>query len=254
MERLRLRVSELERGEVQRIHTENELRKSNEKLQAILNATTEFTLLIDAKGRILALNKPFADRFGKRVDELVGKPVLDFMEPQFAERRQQQIDRVLSTGQPLRFEDERAGRILDHSFFPVFDQEGNVEGIAIFARDITERKRVEEALKAETQKFQTLSEQAPFGMLMIGEDGAFRHINPKFVELFGYDLDDVPDGRRWFALAYPDPEYRRQVIAEWIPYQQGSGPGEREPRSFTVTCKDGTDQDSAVQGRQIAVR
>ena len=121
LERLRLRVSELERGESRRIRTENELRKSNEQLQAILNATTELALLIDARGTVLALNKPFAARLGSSVAELVGKNVFDFMEPLFAKRRQEQVAHVLSTGTPLRFEDERAGRTLDHNLFPVFD-------------------------------------------------------------------------------------------------------------------------------------
>ncbi len=48
-----------------------------------------------------------------------------------------------------------------------------------------ERKRTEEALYAEKQRFQTLSENAPFGMVTIDKDGTFRYINPKFRENFG---------------------------------------------------------------------
>jgi len=208
LERLRLRVSELERGEVQRIHTENELRKSNQKLQAILNATTEFTLLIDAKGTILALNKPFADRFGKRVDDLVGTQVLDFMEPQFAECRQQQIDRVLSTGQPLRFEDERAGRILDHSLFPVFDQDGHVEGIAIFARDITERTRAEEAFRYGETMLQNILAASPAAISYV-EDGHLKWTNQAMVRMFRYDDESQYLGKMARDFYASEDEYKR---------------------------------------------
>jgi two-component system cell cycle sensor histidine kinase/response regulator CckA len=93
-----------------------------------------------------------------------------------------------------------------------------------------------------TQQLQTLSENAPFGMVMIDKDGTFQYINPKFRELFGYDLDDIPDGKTWFRKAYPDPTYRHQVISTWIDDLEGFNSGGKGPRTFTVTCKDGTEK------------
>jgi PAS domain S-box-containing protein len=106
----------------------------------------------------------------------------------------------------------------------------------------TERKRTEEALYAEKQRFQTLSENAPFGMVMIDKDGTFKYINPKFKEIFGYDLTDVPNGKTWFRKAFPDPTSRHHVISAWMKDQESLNPGEKRPRSFTVTCKDGTEK------------
>ncbi len=109
-------------------------------------------------------------------------------------------------------------------------------------RQIEERKRAEQALHLEKRRFQTLSEHAPFGMVMIGEDGTFHYMNPKFEELFGYDLAEVPNGKAWFRRAYPDPEYRRQVIATWVNRLEQSKIGELRAYAFTVTCKDGKDK------------
>ena len=122
------------------------------------------------------------------------------------------------------------------------DATGKPVGILSIARDITERKRAEEALYTEKQRFQTLSEQAPFGMVMIHQDGTFKYINPKFRELFGYELTDVPDGKTWFRKAYPDPTYRHHVIGTWIKDLEVFKPGEKRPELFTVTCKDGTEK------------
>jgi two-component system cell cycle sensor histidine kinase/response regulator CckA len=117
-----------------------------------------------------------------------------------------------------------------------------IAGAITNAHLFAERKQAEEALQTERQRFQILSEYAPFGMLMIDNNGTFRYINPKFRELFGYHLKDIPDGETWFRKAYPDPTYRHNVISAWINDLKIFAPGEKRPRVYTVTCKDGTEK------------
>ena len=81
---------------------------------------------------------------------------------------------------------------------PLFDADGALAGLIGVVMDITDRLRAEEALRFEKQKFETLCENAPFAMVMIAEDGTFQYANPKFKELFGYELSEVPNGRSWF--------------------------------------------------------
>jgi PAS domain S-box-containing protein len=107
-------------------------------------------------------------------------------------------------------------------------------------RDITKRKEAEDALRNEKQRFQTLSDQAPFGMMLINKEGTFKYVNPKFRQLFGYDLDDVPNGKTWFRKAYPDPTYRHRVISDWLNDLAKAYPAEKRCRVFTATCKDGS--------------
>jgi len=78
--------------------------------------------------------------------------------------------------------------------------------------------------------------------VMIDKDGIFKYINPKFRELFGYDLNDVPNGKTWFRKAYPDPTYRHHVISTWINDLEDFRSGQKRPRTFTVTCKGGTEK------------
>ena len=100
----------------------------------------------------------------------------------------------------------------------------------------------QEEVSKYTRQLQTLSENAPFGMVMIDKDGTFKYINPKFRELLGYDLNDIPNGKTWFRKAYPDPTYRHHVISTWIDDLEGFKSGEKRPRTFTVTCKGGTEK------------
>jgi PAS domain S-box-containing protein len=79
-------------------------------------------------------------------------------------------------------------------------------------------------------------------MVMIDQDGTFKYINPKFRELFGYDLTDIPDGKTWFKKAYPNSTYRHDVIEAWINDLKSFKSGEKRSQIFTVTCKDGTEK------------
>ncbi|HQK47111.1 MAG TPA: PAS domain-containing protein [Syntrophorhabdaceae bacterium] len=117
--------------------------------------------------------------------------------------------------------------------------------------DITERKAAEQALleskkrlDEESDKLRTISENAPFGIVLMDSNGRFEYVNPKFMEMFGYNLHDVPDGKTWFRKAYPDHEYRKNVIKTWLTdlesFKQKSKVGERPNYTFTVTCKDGS--------------
>jgi PAS domain S-box-containing protein len=102
-----------------------------------------------------------------------------------------------------------------------------------------ERDKTVHMLRNEKQKFNTLSEYAPFGMMMIQKDGVISYVNGKFRELLGYDVSEIPDGKTWFRKAYPDAEYRHDVIAAWSSDLATIKIGEKSPRIFTVTCKDG---------------
>lgn len=104
---------------------------------------------------------------------------------------------------------------------------------------IGELRKTKQDLEQERLRFHTLAEQSPYSMAMISTGGRFVYVNAKFREMFGYDLSEIPMGRDWLRKAYPDKEYRNQVIATWLEDFAGADPGEQRPRIFTVTCKDG---------------
>ena len=95
-------------------------------------------------------------------------------------------------------------------------------------------------LHIDQQRLQSIFEYAPIGLVLIDKNGNFYCINPKFNELFGYDLKEVSNGREWFKLAYPDQAYRHEAISAWIGDSRIAKEGEKRPRVFTVTCKNKT--------------
>ena len=93
-------------------------------------------------------NATLAERVHHPLDKMVGVSIYDLLPPETGLSRRQHLAEVIASGQPLRFEDERFGRIIDSFIYPVFDPDGKVSRFAILGTDITERKQVEDRVKA----------------------------------------------------------------------------------------------------------
>jgi PAS domain S-box-containing protein len=162
----------------ERVRMAAALRKSDETAQALLNAPTDTAILINLEGVILAINQVGAQRLGKSVEELTGVCVYELLPPELARARKARADEVICSGVPLRFEDERAGIIFDNHVFPVFDVQGKVVRLAIFAHDMTEHKRTELALRKSEAKNLALLEAIPDMIFRVRDDGTFLEFVP----------------------------------------------------------------------------
>jgi PAS domain S-box-containing protein len=109
-----------------------------------------------------------------------------------------------------------------------------------FQSMITSLKNSQEALRGSEEKLRGLVTHAPIGLSTINKTGRYEYVNPKFVEIFGYTLEDISTGKNWFEKVYPDPEYRQKVVACWREDVGGAKADKARPRVFTVTCKDGS--------------
>jgi len=115
-----------------------------------------------------------------------------------------------------------------------------------------ELQTAEETLQQEREKFQVLVEESPLGVSIIAEDSQYKYTNPKFTEIFGYTLEDIPTGSEWFQKAFPDEKYRKHVIATWCNDLKKCTYGEFRPRTFTVTCKD--DSEKVIYFRPVTMK
>jgi PAS domain S-box-containing protein len=221
-------VSDRERPEVQ--------------YRGIFEASKDTFLIFDMDGVIREVNPAACEMYGYSHDEMIGLTGKDIVHPDYQYLFKEFVKKA---AEGRIFSAESVDIRKDGSSFHIevrgsgLTYNGEPHLLAV-VRDITERKRMEEELRAERERFQSLSDNAPFGMVMIAKDGTFKHINPKFYELFGYDLSDIPNGRTWFRKACPDPVYRHKAISTWVEDLASSEVGEKRPREFEVKCKDGS--------------
>jgi PAS domain S-box-containing protein len=90
------------------------------------------------------------------------------------------------------------------------------------------------------EQFQTLWENAPHGMAMLGHDGEISYMNRKFCELFGYDTGELPAVTEWFMRAYPSLFYRHLTLSGWISGLKSISPGTKKSYIGKVYCQDGS--------------
>ena len=192
-------------------------------------------------GEFLAANKTMA--------RMVGYESVDrFMEEYFTSehytdplRREELLKQLQINGQVDSFEvglTKADGSTVQVAISAtIYPELGYLEGVVV---DLTESKMAMEALRESEDRFRALSEESPFGVSLINENNLYKYINPAFINMFGYTLEDIKTGRDWFNLAFPDKEYRKKVIKFWKDDQEVYPIGQSRPRTFDVCCKDGS--------------
>ncbi|HMK34355.1 MAG TPA: PAS domain S-box protein [Desulfomonilaceae bacterium] len=110
--------------------------------------------------------------------------------------------------------------------------------------EITERKKAEEAVRESETRLRVLMDHSPMGMAVASMNGKVLYLNQKFIESFGYTLQDIPTLDDWWPLAYPDQLVAESVKADWLHFaRQVHGDGaDAMPVEREVRCKDGTDR------------
>lgn len=105
--------------------------------------------------------------------------------------------------------------------------------------------RAEASLRESESKFRAIIESSPVALAMNDERQNITLLNRKFIETFGYTLDDIPTLAKWWPRAYPDPAYRQRVAQEWQAAVETAQRDrtELEPLEYKVTGKDGTVRD-----------
>jgi PAS domain S-box-containing protein len=223
---------------------EEGLAESEERYRTAIEHSNDPVAIIRGD-KVQYVNRRFVEIFGyDRRDEVVGQSVSLFVHPDDREMVRA-INQRRQSGEavPSRYEYRgitKGGKVIYIEVSAAsIHYRGALENL-VYLRDVTERKVAEETLRGERNRFRTLSENAPFGIILINKEGVFEYINPKFEELFGYDLDEIPNSLEWFRKAFPDSKARREVISNWLDYLESTKPGEQVPRTLPATCKDGT--------------
>lgn len=98
-------------------------------------------------------------------------------------------------------------------------------------------------LEESEAQIKKLIDVSPVAMVVSsGEDERVISINDKFIEMFGYTFEDMPDVEHWWTLAYPDESYGGTIKAQWKEKVQKAikDKSQIEPMEAQVTCKDGS--------------
>jgi len=198
----------------------------------ILSTVADSLMLVDLDGKIVLANKRVYELLGYIEQELKGKDIgsiangIDMATLLESETiRSHELTLLKKNGEqvPVLF-----------SASAVKDQEGEVVGIVVTALDITERKKVEQELRASEQKYKTLVDHALVG-IGIHQDNRIVFANKRMATMLGYTPEE------FIGLPIADlihPAERSAVLSRALRRQSGS----LEPETYEITLlrKDGS--------------
>jgi len=179
----------------ERKQAEEALRKSEEKYRTVVELSPD-GVAIASKGRHVFANQSLAKIFGvSDPDELLGKPVMDYIHPDYREIARERIGEQSKRRIPAPLIEEkmiRADGTVIHAEVAAapLEYEGEQAILAVI-RDVTERKRAEEALRESEERYRTLVDNIELGINLIDSDHTILMVNAQMGERFKKPLGDL---------------------------------------------------------------
>jgi two-component system, cell cycle sensor histidine kinase and response regulator CckA len=234
---LRQRIKELEQSEVIHKQTEKTLRKFRSRVEA----TNDWVWEINNEGFYTYSSPKIRDLLGYEPQEVIGKTPFDLMPKGEADRVAPLFKEIIESRQSFSGLENKNlhkdGReiVLETSGAPIIDAEGNFVGYRGIDRDVTERKKAEEALLESEAKYRAVVESSLVGVFIV-QDNLFRFVNKRWCEIYGYTYDEVVDKVCPLDLAHPED---KRIIQENV-RKRLSGEAEHAEYEARVFRKDGT--------------
>ncbi len=176
----------------------------------VIKNSSSIIATCDLEGNMTYGNPSFLKQWGfEDPEEFLGKPFWKFW---LVKDRLDEIMRTLRSGESWFGEVKAVGK--DGAIFDVqvsaamvFDSEGNPFGLTSTSIDMTEHKRVVEALRESEEKFRSLVETTSDWIWEVDADGVYTYASPRVYDLLGYEPEEVL-GRKPFDFMPPDESAR----------------------------------------------
>jgi len=246
----------------EKIATQESLRRSEQLYADIINFLPDATFVIDLEGKVVAWNRAIEEMSGVKAKDMLGKGNYEYAIPFYGVRRPILIDLVFKSDEEIEkkyhfISKEKDCLIVEtdvplvkgHNLFlwgkasPIYDYQGNVIGAIESIRDLTDRKRVEEAVQLSEEKYRTLIESTLDLVFIVDRRGIYSYVNPTLEKVTGYAASELI-GRPFTYIVAPEQvkstinRFKKGIKGEAAPAYEADlvhKNGERIPVEFLVT-------------------
>ncbi len=203
-EELEKRVKELEKKIARFRQVEAAVRESEERYRSLVESTKDSIYLVDRNCRYLFINRKHLSRFGWQRDEVIGRAYGEFHSEEEAKRFMEKVNKVFETGKSLLYEyrSQRDGGYFLRTLSPVKDKAGSTISVTVVSKDITERKRAEEALRDSRNMLQTVLDSIPSAVFWKDRDSIYLGGNRSWLEAAGLKSSEEVVGKSDYDLPW----------------------------------------------------
>lgn len=191
------------------------LNESEERYRELFENANDIIYTLDLEGNLTSLNKAGERLSGYRFEELANKPISVLVKPGDVDVMRQMLERKLGGDALTTYEVELTAR--DGSTLTLevgsrlIYRDGQPAGVQGIARDVTERKRVEQALRVSEARYRTLAEAVRHLMWASDADGNAVYVNNRWQEFTALEAASFLR-RKWMDVLHPDDVAR--VVAQ----------------------------------------
>jgi len=191
----------------EKVKLEVRIKEQQKYFEGIFEFSPLAMVITDRYGRIIRINPEFERLFGWKEDEVRGVFLDDIIiEPERKEEAISITNKVAEGGsvivEGIRLKKDKTPVFVTIIGHPIVVNDEVIAQMGIY-RDITEKKRMEEALIESEEKFRILAEKSLVGIYLF-QDGIFKYVNPKLEEIFGYSAEELIDKLGPKDLTHPD--------------------------------------------------
>ena len=203
-------------GVIARLISKEALQKSEENYRLLVENQTDLVSKVDNKGRYLFVSPSYCKLFGKTEKEFIGKasmPLVHKDDKELTAKAMKKINKPPYTSYiEQRAITKHGWRWISWAVKSIFDKNNNITGVVASGRDITDRKKAEEALKESEEFNKSILESSPSPKLVINLDTSINYVNPAFEKLTGFKSKEITGIKApypWWIKESQDVTYRK---------------------------------------------
>jgi PAS domain S-box-containing protein len=220
---------------------EARLRETNRRFEMFLMSAMEGITIVDQFENILFANRAFAEMLGYEERELQGMNLRNFVDEEggrkISEETAARKKGIVGRYELTLYRKDGKPRFVQVSASPLWNEDGSYAGALAIIMDITERRKMEIALKESEEKFRNIFENAYDGLIYLDQYGKILDVNRKTVEVLGCGKEEIV-GKHFTELhVIPRGELRKVIDAF-----SGALKGKTSFASFKVVGGDGKER------------
>lgn len=184
------------------------LQESEQRYRTLVETTETGFVIVDMDGRVIDANQKYVELSGHRsLSEILGRNVIEWTAQHEQERNRKTIAQCAKDGFIRNFEIDYSSP--SGSFTPIEINAtvvpfGNTQRILTLCRDISERRKTEQALRDSEMFYRAIFETTGAASVIIEKDTTITRANEVFARLSGYTVQELEGRHRWTEFVVPE--------------------------------------------------